>query len=99
MYGKIHSVRYIGGIKFASNIFCKFLTNFDSLLLLGSAIRWSPGLVNFVTALAYHFCLAMPAAFMQPCPVEDKSTNSTNSALSPIVLVQLVMVSAIKILH
>ena len=66
MYGKIHSVRYIGGIKFASNIFCKFLTNFDSLLLLGSAIRWSPGLVNFVTALAYHFCIALPAGFTQP---------------------------------
>ena len=28
--------------------------------------RWSPGLVNFVIALAYHFCLALPAAFMQP---------------------------------
>ena len=26
----------------------------------------SPGLVNFVTALAYLFCLALPAAFMQP---------------------------------
>ena len=26
----------------------------------------SPGLVNFVPALAYHFCLAMPAAFTQP---------------------------------
>ena len=32
----------------------------------GSAKRWSPGLVNFVTALAYHFCLALPAAFTQP---------------------------------
>ena len=32
----------------------------------GSAKRRSPGLVNFVTALAYHFCLALPAAFTQP---------------------------------
>ena len=39
------------------------------LLLLqaaGSAQRWSPGLVNFDAALAYHFCLALPAAFSQP---------------------------------
>ena len=32
----------------------------------GSARRRCPGLVNFVTALAYHFCLALPAAFTQP---------------------------------
>ena len=32
----------------------------------GSAKRWFPGLVNFVTALAYHSCLALPAAFTQP---------------------------------
>ena len=25
-----------------------------------------PGLVNFITALAYHFCLALPAVFTQP---------------------------------
>ena len=31
-----------------------------------SAKRWSLGLVNFVTSLAYHFCLALPAAFTQP---------------------------------
>ena len=31
-----------------------------------SAIRRSPGSVNFVTALAYHFCLALSAAFAQP---------------------------------
>ena len=28
--------------------------------------KWSPGLVNFVTVLAYHFCLALPEAFTQP---------------------------------
>ena len=32
----------------------------------GLAKRWSPGLVNFVPALAYHFCLVLPAAFTQP---------------------------------
>ena len=32
-------------------------------ILQGSAKRWFPGLVNFVTAVAYHFCLALPAAF------------------------------------
>ena len=32
----------------------------------GSTKRWSPGLVNFVAALAYHFCLALHAAFTQP---------------------------------
>ena len=26
----------------------------------------APGLVNFVLALAYHFCLNLPAAFTQP---------------------------------
>ena len=25
-----------------------------------------PGLVNFITAVAYHFCLSLPAAFTQP---------------------------------
>ena len=32
----------------------------------GSAKRQSPGLVNFVTPPAYHFCLALPAAFTLP---------------------------------
>ena len=30
------------------------------------ADRRSPGLVNFVPALACHFCLDLPAAFTQP---------------------------------
>ena len=34
--------------------------------LQGSAKRQSTGLVKFVTALAYHFCPALPAAFWQP---------------------------------
>ena len=32
----------------------------------GSAKRRTPGLVNFVIAVAYHSCLALPAAFTQP---------------------------------
>ena len=32
----------------------------------GSAKRGSPGLVNFVPALAYHFCLSLPAALTLP---------------------------------
>ena len=31
-----------------------------------SAIVGSPGLVNFITAVAYHFCPSLPAAFTQP---------------------------------
>ena len=31
-----------------------------------SANPRAPGLVNFVAALAYHFCMALPAAFTQP---------------------------------
>ena len=35
----------------------------------GSAKRWAPGsvdLVNFVTAVAYYFCLVLPVVFTQP---------------------------------
>ena len=32
----------------------------------GSIIRPFPGLVNFFPAVAYHFCLNLPAAFSQP---------------------------------
>ena len=32
----------------------------------GSSKRRAPGLVNFVPAVAYHFCLNLPAAFSQP---------------------------------
>ena len=37
-----------------------------NLNIQGSAKRRSPGLVNFVTAVAYIFCLALPSAFTQP---------------------------------
>ena len=32
----------------------------------GSTKRRAPGLANFILALAYHFCLALHAAFTQP---------------------------------
>ena len=32
----------------------------------GSANLSSPGMMNFVTAVAYLFCLVLPAAFTQP---------------------------------
>ena len=34
--------------------------------IMGLAKRLWTGLVNFVPAVAYHFCLALPAAFKQP---------------------------------
>ena len=34
--------------------------------LQSSAKRLRPGLVNFVSAVAYHSCLSLPAAFTQP---------------------------------
>ena len=36
---------------------------FWKFILQGSTNRRAPGLVNFVPALAYHFCLNLPAAF------------------------------------
>ena len=35
-------------------------------IVQSSAKRWFQGLVNFVSARAYHFCLALPAEFTQP---------------------------------
>ena len=32
----------------------------------GFGQKWFPGLVNFVPAVAYHLCLALPVAFTQP---------------------------------
>ena len=32
----------------------------------GISIRLFPGLVSFVRVVAYHFCLNLPAAFLQP---------------------------------
>ena len=42
------------------------MVNSLKCLVEGSAKRRYPGLVNFVTAVAHHFCLALPAAFTQP---------------------------------
>ena len=39
---------------------------FNMTNLQGSAKRLRPGLVNVVPAVAYHFCLSLPAAFTQP---------------------------------
>ena len=38
----------------------------QELYVQGSAKRRSPSLVDFVTALAYLFCLGLRAAFTQP---------------------------------
>ena len=38
----------------------------DPGVVQGSTNRREPGLVNFVPALAYHFCLNLLAAFTQP---------------------------------
>ena len=35
----------------------------DTRYIQGLTIRPFPGLVNFVHAIAYHFCLNLPAAF------------------------------------
>ena len=35
------------------------------IIVQTSAKVGTPGLMNFVPALAYHFCLNLPAAFMQ----------------------------------
>ena len=41
-------------------------SHYSTMFVQGSAKRRSPGLVNFVTALAFHSCLALPAACTQP---------------------------------
>ena len=46
------------------HVFLNYLGRFD--ILQGSALRLRPGLVNFVPALASHFCLNLPAEFTQP---------------------------------
>ena len=42
------------------------ISNAFHLNLQGTAKRLRPGLVNFVPAVAYHFCLNLPAAFTKP---------------------------------
>ena len=54
-----HSECLYGYISICVQYFCKSHVQ-------SSAKRWVPGLVNFVHALAYHFCPALVAAFTQP---------------------------------
>ena len=53
-----------------------------------SAKRWTPGLVNFVPAVAYHFCLALPEAFTQPGTrlLADPCTTPPSSRPRPVPL-------------
>ena len=57
--------RNVTELQFKAELVEKKREDFD-VDIQGSAKRWSPGLVSFVPALAYHFCLALPAAFTQP---------------------------------
>ena len=53
---------------------CKGQAHRDKIKIIGhcsSSVQWNPkeclpGLVNFVTDVAYHFCLTLIAAFTQP---------------------------------
>ena len=49
-----------------SNMGMSEISNHTTNYIQGSVKRQSPGLVNFVPAVAHHFCLALPAAFTQP---------------------------------
>ena len=42
------------------------MNNESFLLIQGLAKRRSPGLLNYVTVIAYHFCLTLSAPFTQP---------------------------------
>ena len=55
---------------FSRHFACQFsiMTIADTDDVQGSTNRRASGLVNFVTALAYLFCLNFPAAFTQPGP-------------------------------
>ena len=54
-------------LTFGNNVYTNDVRCDQSLhgCVQGSTKRWSPGLVNFVSSLAYHFCLNLLAAFMQ----------------------------------
>ena len=73
---------------------CKYLLFIDECYeydpdysVQGSPKECFPGLVNFVTAVAYHFCLNLPRAFSQPgkhsfgdpCTYEADSTGNLQS--------------------
>ena len=49
------------------SIFTTVLQGFETVSYIQrSAKIGAPGLVNFITAVAYHFCPSLPAAFTQP---------------------------------
>ena len=58
--------------------------------------RWIFGLVNFITALAYHFCLNLPAAFTQPgaptladlCRCKEREGEKNNDITLDMTLIQ-----------
>ena len=51
-------------------------------------------MVNFVPALAYHFCLALLAAFTQPGDhILAEPCTIPNSALEPVIIIFLQIIS------
>ena len=46
-------------------MFFRMLMAIPLITIQRSAKVGAPGLVNFITALAYHFCPSLPAAFTQ----------------------------------
>ena len=76
--------------KFFRNNLCllvQVLNHLRDRALQGSTNRRALGLVNFIPALAYHFCLNLPATFTQPGArllVEPCSSFVPNPLASPI---------------
>ena len=52
-------------------------------VVLNPVQRWAPGLVNFITAVAYHLCPSLPAAITQPgaLTLADLCTTTLQSCL------------------
>ena len=48
------------------NVTHLIVDNWNNFLIQGSANPQTPGLVNFVPDVAYHFCLNLPETFSQP---------------------------------
>ena len=58
--------------------------------MFNSARRWSPGLVSFVAAVSYHFCLALLAAFTHPGDqllAEPCTQNAENPRVPSLIVV------------
>ena len=59
------AIDVVGVAQVSLQSFEPFLTSYPGEIQGTS--RWPfPGLVNFVPAVAYHFCLNLPKAFLQP---------------------------------